>query len=482
MPSPPAKRRGNYARVDPKSTASPWVAPGTVKCRILPKIWLAAGAAKHVRLVPMPRAFWPLKTLAALTGLLMAVACAVSPAPRPAPAPPPVPPPAQPAAVVPIATPPAPVQTPFERFLAEMREAARGQGIREEVFRAATQGLAPLPAVTAANENQPEFARPVWAYLDSAVSARRIKDGQTLLAQHRPMLERIAAGSGVPPEILVAIWGMETDFGRVQGSYNIFAALATLGHQGPRAAFGREEFLAALRILQERDYIVPQMRSSWAGAFGQTQFTPTTFLKYAADGDGDGRINLWESSADALFSAATLLSRQGWRKSEVWGYEVTLPKNFAYEEADVEILKPISEWRRLGVRTVSGAALPPHGADAAIYLPAGAKGPAFLLLPNFNVILKYNNAASYALAVAVLADRIAGRPGIRGTWPRDEKPMSRDERMAFQRGLAAAGFDPGTADGVLGRRTRAATRAWQKSRGLVADGYPSAELLGLLSR
>lgn len=421
----------------------------------------------------------PFRSLGALTGLLLAVACAVRPAP---PAPPAPPRPAPPAAVIPINAPPAPVQTPFQQFLDRMQAESRAQGIRDDVFRAATAGLAPIPSVTAANENQPEFSRPVWAYLDGAVSARRIKDGQALLAQHRDMLDRIAAASGVPREILVAIWGMETDYGRVLGSHNIFAALATLGHEGPRMAFGRAEFLAALRILQEQNYIASQMRASWAGAFGQTQFTPTTFLRFAADGDGDQRINLWESSADALASAASLLSGQGWRKGEAWGTEISLPSSFPYDQADIEIVKPVSEWRRLGVRTVSGAALPADDAQAAIYLPAGAKGPAFLLLPNFQVILKYNNAASYALAVASLADRIAGRQGITGAWPRNETPLSRDQRMRFQRGLAAAGFDPGAPDGVMGRRTRAATREWQKSRGLIADGYPTLELLPLLPR
>jgi membrane-bound lytic murein transglycosylase B len=425
-----------------------------------------------------------LQTLAALTGLLLAVACAVSPPPagpaaRPPPPPSvPPPPPPRPTAVIPIAAPPPP--GPFERFLSEMRLASQKQGIREATFNAATAGLAPLPAITAANENQPEFSRPVWAYLDSAVSARRLKDGQFRLTQYRSTLDGIAESTGVPREILVAIWGMESDFGSGQGGYNLFAALATLGYEGPRQQFGRDEFLAALRILQEQRYEVSEMRSSWAGAFGQTQFTPTTFLKYAADGDGDGRINLWASVPDALASAANLLTSQGWKKNEAWGYEVTLPKNFAYEDADVDMALPVSEWRRRGVRTISGAALPPYAAQASIYLPAGAKGPAFLLLPNFSVILKYNNAASYALAVASLADRIAGRPGVKGTWPRKERLLSRDERMEFQRRLAAAGFDPGTPDGVLGRRTRAETRNYQKAHGMIADGYPTADLLAAM--
>jgi membrane-bound lytic murein transglycosylase B len=417
-----------------------------------------------------------LRALAALTGLLLAVACAVTPAPPPPAAPPA---PARPAAVIPIAPPPVP--TAFDRFLEQMRAAAKTRGITDATFNAATAGIAPIAAVTAANENQPEFSRPVWAYLDGAVSARRVKDGKFRLNQHRETLDRIAESSGVPREILAAIWGMETDFGAGSGGYNLFAALATLGFEGPRQAFGREEFLAALRILQERQYPVSQMKSSWAGAFGQTQFTPTTFLKYAADGDGDGRIDLWNSAADALASAANLLQSQGWRKGDHWAMEVKLPRGFAYEDADVEMVRPLTEWRRRGVTRVSGKPLPAEG-QGAIYLPAGAKGAAFLIFPNFNVILKYNNAASYALAVSLLADRIAGLPAVKGSWPRGEKLLSRDERMEFQKRLAAAGFDPGGVDGVLGRQTRAATRSFQKSRSLVADGYPDADLLAALRR
>jgi len=273
---------------------------------------------------------------------------------------------------------------------------------------------------------------------------------------------------------------METDYGRDSGGFPLFGALATLGYDGPRAGYARPEFQAALKILQDQHYDVGQMKASWAGAFGQTQFTPTTFLKYAADGDGDGRIDLWRSPADALASAANLLASQGWTRDAPWGVEVRLPKDFAYGDADFDIVKPVSEWRRRGVLTVSGKRLA-DGQDAAIYLPAGARGPAFLLFPNFNVILKYNNAASYALAVGILSDRIMGRPGVKADWPRDQRALSRDERLRFQQALAGAGFDPGAPDGVLGRKTRAATRLYQKAHGLVADGYPTADLLAVMS-
>jgi membrane-bound lytic murein transglycosylase B len=423
----------------------------------------------------------PLQKLAALTGLLLAVACAVAPAPpkpsAPVP-PPPVPHSTGPAVRIPIAAPPPP--TPFEQFIAEMHTQARANGITEATFQAATAGIAPIAAIAGMNDNQPEFSRPVWAYLDSAVSARRIKDGQRLLAQNRDTLAGIERQSGVPREILLAIWGMESDFGRDSGGFNLFAALATLGYQGPRAAFAKPEFQAALKILQTQHYNAAEMKSSWAGAFGQTQFTPTTFLKYAADGDGDGRIDLWASPADALASAANLLAAQGWKANEAWGFEVKLPKSFAYEEADIDATRPVNEWRRRGLRTATGGAIPPYAGLASIYLPAGAKGPAFLLLPNFSIILKYNNAASYALGVALLADRIMGRPGVKADWPRQERPLSRDERFRFQQALANAGFDPGTPDGVLGRKTRQATRQYQLKYGLVADGYPTADLLAAM--
>ena len=301
-----------------------------------------------------------------------------------------------------------------------------------------------------------------------------------MLARQSEALARIEAASGVPAEILVAIWGMESDYGRDSGNLNLFAALATLAYDGPRQEFAKPELLAALQILQSQKYPLSEMVGSWAGAFGQTQFTPTTFQKYATDGDGDGHIDLWQSAGDALASSATLLRQSGWEPGKPWGYEVRLPAGFAYEDADLETVKPLSEWRERGVKLFAGASLP-HGEDnTSIYLPAGARGPAFIIFPNFKVILQYNNAASYALAVAVLADRIAGRPGTQGRWPREERSLSRAERLRFQTDLKALGFDPGATDGVLGRRSRSALRDYQKAHGLPADGFATAALLARL--
>lgn len=415
-----------------------------------------------------------LQRLAALSATLLAVACAAT-APKPTP-------PGRPAVSIPISPPRASSgDTRFDAFLMAARDEARAQGIRPAVFDQATAGLRPIASIAAMNLNQPEFSKPVWSYLDSAVSARRVADAQAMLARHGDVLARLEAQYGVPREILVAIWGMETDYGADSGGFPIFAALATLAYDGPRTSYAKPEFFAALKLYQERQYPLTEMLSSWAGAFGQTQFTPTTFFKYAADGDGDGRIDLWRSAPDALASSAALLKAQGWQAGQGWGYEVKLPGNFQYADADTGTPKPIGEWRARGVTAWDGAALSGDG-DAAIYLPAGARGPAFLLLPNFNVILKYNNAASYALAVGLLAQRMAGGEDVHHAWPRDERPLSRDERLRLQTELTALGFDSGAPDGVLGRKTRAALRGWQQSRGIAADGFATAAILAAVDK
>ena len=425
---------------------------------------------------PVPR-LTGLYRLAALCGSLLVAACAATPPKPTPPAPPPVTIPAAPAPA-----PPGSGNPKFDAFLAEARKSALDQGITAETFDAATAGIAPLPSIAAMNANQPEFAKPVWSYLDQAVSARRIADAKVMLTRYGDVLARIEASSGVPKEILVAIWGMESDFGADSGGFNLFAALATLAYDGPRADYAKPEFFAALKLYQEQHYPLSEMISSWAGAFGQTQFTPTTFFKYAADGDGDGKIDLWTSAPDALASAARLLAEQGWKKGESWGYEVKLPANFPYDQADIDTQRTVAEWRAMGIKTANGSLLPQSGDSAGIYLPAGARGPAFLVLSNFSVILKYNNAASYALAVGLLANRMAGSAPVKHSWPRDERPLSRTERLQFQADLAKLGFDPGTQDGVMGRKSRAALRQYQKAKGLLPDGFATASLLQMLDK
>jgi membrane-bound lytic murein transglycosylase B len=379
--------------------------------------------------------------------------------------------------------PPAPVvsgDAGFQAFIRDFQATALAAGITAETYNRAMAGIAPVTTIQQSIDNQPEFARPVWAYLDTAVSARRIADAKANLVRYGDTLAAIESRNGVPKEILVAIWGMETDYGASIGSTNLFATLATQAWQGSRQQYAKTELLAALRLLQQQNYPVSQMVASWAGAFGQTQFMPTSFFKYAADGDGDGKINLWQSAPDALASAAVMMAREGWQTGKPWGYEVTLPDDFDVSLAELDDRKPLSDWAAMGVRTASGEALPAGGDLASVYLPAGARGPAFILFDNFRVIMKYNNSASYALAVGVLADRMAGGGVFVAKWPRDERALSRDERTQFQTNLKLLGYDPGEPDGILGRRTHAALKQYQKDKNLPADGFPTADLLTAL--
>jgi len=379
------------------------------------------------------------------------------------------------------AAPPSPTLLPqdvkFEKFIVDFRAVAYEAGITPATYDAAMAGLKRDDQIEALTEAQPEFVKPVWSYLDTAASPRRVSDGRTAMASQATALAAIETKYGVPKEILVSIWGNETDFGGSLGSFNIFAALATLAYDGPRANFGQIELLAALKMLQQEKLDPKQMVSSWAGAFGQLQMLPSTFLKSAVDGDGDGRRDLWHSAPDALASAAVEVSNDGWQRGHVWGYEVKLPANFAYELADGDTAKPVADWSKLGVTTATGAALPANAESGAIYLPAGARGPAFLTFGNFKVILKYNNAAAYALAVCYLGDLLAGRPAIVASWPRDEAPLSADERTALQTALTKLGYDVGAVDGVIGHGTKAKIRLYQKDHALPADGFPTMALL-----
>jgi membrane-bound lytic murein transglycosylase B len=370
----------------------------------------------------------------------------------------------------------------FQSFISGFRATALAAGIDPQVYDLSVAGISRNARVEALDLAQPEFVKPVWEYLDTAVSFTRIAAGQEMLATYAPALAGIEQRFGVQKEILVAIWGIESDYGREMGGFNMFEALATLAFAGPRSDFGRRELLDALRIEQQEHLAPAAMTSSWAGAFGQTQFVPSAFLRYAVDGDGDGRRDLWHSPADALASAANLLLQSGWEREAPWGYEVVLPANFPYELADPDKSSTIAAWRALGVRAAGGYVLPVSQARAAIYLPAGARGPAFMIFDNFHTVLKYNNAASYALAVCLLADRLKGYPPIAASWPLDAVPLSRPEQLALQNDLLRLGFDPGPQDGILGRQGRAALRAWQKSRGLIPDGFATEAVLQQVER
>lgn len=364
----------------------------------------------------------------------------------------------------------------FAAFLARFRTEALARGISPAVFDRAMAGLTPNAHIFALENQQPEFVRPIWSYLDTAVSPLRVAGGRAQLDTHSAMLDAIETRYGVPKQILVAIWGMETDYGADMGQYNMFQALATLAFDGRRAAFGQRELLAALRMAQDEAYAPATMVSSWAGAFGQTQFMPTTFLAHAVDGNGDGRIDLWHSPADALASTANLLVAYGWRPDEPVLREVQLPDGFPYGEAEFSNQRPTAYWQALGVRTATGDDLP-EGPNAAILLPAGARGPAFLVYPDFKVLLAYNHAIAYALGVSELAQQIMGGPAILHSWPRDEEPLDHSEALTLQADLKTLGYNPGPIDGLIGPDVREALRAYQRQQGLIPDGFATHQLL-----
>jgi membrane-bound lytic murein transglycosylase B len=302
-----------------------------------------------------------------------------------------------------------------------------------------------------------------------------------MLNRHATVLQQIEARYGVDRHILVAIWGLESNYGSNMGDRSVIRSLATLAHQGRRSEFAQTQLLAALEILQRGDTTVGSMTGSWAGAMGQTQFIPTTYNDYAVDFDGNGKRDIWHTEADALASAANYLRASNWQSGAPWGMEVRLPEGFDYAQADMSIRKPLSEWQALGLTDARGQALGSHLQEAAtLVLPAGYRGPAFLVMNNFRSILRYNNSTSYALAISLLAERFQGRGQIVANWPTDDDPLSRSERVELQEQLQAQGFEPGAADGIIGANTRQAIRRLQIALGWPADGYPDRQLLKAL--
>ena len=393
----------------------------------------------------------------------------------PLPAPPTVATPA-PRAALPAAPDAAATEQAFARWIADFRSSARAAGIDDATLHSAFDGVRYAPRVVDSDRAQPEFTRTVWDYLDSAVSPQRIARGQDKLLLHRAEADAAAARYGVPAEIVAAIWGMESNYGSNVGNIPTIDALATLGFEGRREEWARGQLMAALKILQNRDIERDRMIGSWAGAMGQTQFLPSNFLAYAVDADGDGRRDLWGSVPDVMASTANFLARSGWRAGQPWGVEVWLPQGFDHARADDAVRLPAAAWAAAGVQAIDGTPLPDL-ADASIVLPAGARGPAFLVGPNFRTILRYNNASSYALAVGLLAQQIAGGPGVQAPWPRDLPPVGRSQLLAMQTALNERGFDTGRPDGVMGPATRRGIRAYQQSVGMPADGFPTVELL-----
>lgn len=373
------------------------------------------------------------------------------------------------------------VEQRFAKWVADFRTTARAEGISDATLRSAFDQVQYLPRVIELDRAQPEFVRTVWDYLDNTVTPQRVATGQDKLLQVRAEADAAAARYGVPGAVVVAIWGMESNYGGNYGSTPVIDALATLGFEGRREDWARRELLAALKILDNGDIARDRMIGSWAGAMGQTQFLPSNFLAYAVDADGDGRRDIWGSMADVVASTANFLSRSGWQAGVPWGAEVRLPPGFDYGRADTAVRQSSAQWTAEGVRAMDDQPLPEF-ADGTILLPAGARGPAFLIGPNFRTVLRYNNSTNYALAVSLLAQRLSGGPGVQAPWPRDLPALTRSQMVELQTALSQRGFATGTADGVMGPATREGLRRYQRSVGLPADGYPSTELLQRLQQ
>lgn len=359
---------------------------------------------------------------------------------------------------------------------------AEARGVSRAAFEAAFSGYSYIPKVMELTRKQPEFSQTVQQYIDKRVTAAQAQKGQAMRAEWNQTLTGSQQRWGVQPEFVLAIWGMETNFGGFMGGENTIHALATLTEGGYRPDFFREELLTALRIVSDGHVSARNMTGSWAGAMGHTQFMPSSFMRYAVDYNGDGRKDIWNSVQDALGSTANYLNNFGWRPGETWGYEIKLPSGFNFAAAQQLERAPLSQWQAMGIQRVSGKPFPRPSDMARLYLPAGASGPAFLLLPNFDVIKRYNNSDSYALAVGHLADRIIGGGSFATPWPAGDYALSKAQRAELQALLTRAGFDAGAPDGVIGPKTRAAVLAYQARAGLPADGHISGRLLEALKR
>jgi len=369
------------------------------------------------------------------------------------------------------------IEAQFQTWLIEFRARALTLGITPATLNAALPGLSYDAEVVRRDRNQAEFTKTIWDYLDTAVSEARIANGRKAVARHRDLLARIEARWGVDRHVVAAIWGLESAYGAVRGGDSTLRSLASLAFDTRRAEFFEGQLIAALRILDSGDARLRDLRGSWAGAMGHTQFMPTSYQEHAVDFTGDGRRDIWsDDPSDALASTAAYLKANGWVSGQPWGIEVLQPKGFDLTTARRELTRMPSDWAAAGVRDLEGRAVPDHG-PASILLPAGHSGAAFMIFDNFAVIETYNTADAYVIGVGHLADRIAGGGPIRGNWPRADRALTLDERIELQERLTAAGFNTQKIDGKIGPLTINAVRDYQLDQGLAPDGYASLRVL-----
>jgi lytic murein transglycosylase len=370
--------------------------------------------------------------------------------------------------------------TDLSACMAELRPAARTGKVSDATWTRHTAGLQADFSVIEKLNFQPEFRMPIWDYMSALVDEERVTDGAARLAEQRQTLARAEQRFGVDPATVVAVWGVESNFGQTFGKYPLVQALGTLSCHGRRQSFFRGEFFAALRILQAGHIAPERLVGSWAGAFGHTQFMPTTFERLAVDFDGDGRADLMDSSVDALGSTANFLARAGWQSGLPWGIEVKLPAGISLAGEGRRSKRPVAEWTARGVRRTDGAALPESLGAVGLLTLAGAKGPAFLVTRNFDALYSYNAAESYGLAIAHLSDRLRGAGPFATPWPTDDAGLSRAERRELQGLLTLRGHDIGPIDGMLGEKSREAIRAEQKRLGMEVNGRGGQKILKTL--
>lgn len=373
----------------------------------------------------------------------------------------------------------------FPSCLQSLQTEAKRAGVSTATYTELTNNLAPDLSILEKLNYQPEFRQPIWDYMSALVDEQRVTEGKAKLYEHYDTLQRVQQVYGVDPATVVAVWGVESNFGQNFGTYPIIQALGTLSCYGRRQAFFRKEFFAALKIVQAGDIRAEEFKGSWAGAFGHTQFMPTTFERLAVDFDGDGRRDLMTNTDDALGSTANYLKRNGWLSGQRWGFEVKLPEGFNVSGEGRRTKRSLQTWQQRGVTGILGQPLSdfaPSSELAGLLTPAGAQGPAFLVFKNFDVIYSYNAAESYALAIAHLSDRLREGPGFFTPWPTDDLGLSRQERVTLQNILLARGHDIGEADGMIGAKSRAAIKLEEARFNLPISGRAGQKILRLLQR
>ena len=369
----------------------------------------------------------------------------------------------------------------FQSCLAGLKPQALAKGVYAATYDRYTQNLTPDYSVIERLNHQPEFSTPIWDYLSGLVDEERVQQGRQKLQQHRDVLNRVSAAYGIPAETVVAVWGVESNYGDISGKYPLLQALGTLSCEGRRQSYFRGEFFTTMKLLQRGDVYENQLKGSWAGAFGHTQFMPSTYDELAVDFDGDGRRDLVSSIPDALASTANFLKKRGWQSGQPWGFEVKIPQGMSVSGEGRRNKKSLSSWINQGVVRADGSALVQgnlsESSQAGLLAPAGANGPVFLVFKNFDAIYSYNAAESYALAIAHLSDRLQGEGGLVQAWPTDDAGTSRAERREIQQFLLNKGYDIGAIDGLIGDKTRQAIRQEQIRLGLTPTGRAGQQIL-----